>query len=184
MSLPLLIVGGRQEYARGPDLLLVEPEKDSIGIQKVRALQKFLQRKPYSSPIKTAVITQAEKLTLPAQNALLKTLEEPPDNSQIILLCPAESELLPTVVSRCFIKRLPEAKSLAERLEKPTEAAAANSQTAREFVTGQLYLLHRELHRHPQKTNVKLISALNLALSALKANVNPKLTLDVLALSY
>ena len=184
MSLPLLIVGGRNEFKPDPDLKLIEPENNSIGIKEIRELEKFLQRKPYHDPVKTVVITQADKLTLPAQQALLKTLEEPPAHSQIILLCPNENLLLPTIVSRCQVKYLSETELVPGRIEPPTAEAAASSETAREFVINQLRYLQYELRRHPETVNVKLIKALNQALTALKFNVNPKLTLDVLSLSY
>jgi len=60
---------------------------------------------------------EAEKLTLPAQNSLLKTLEEPPKSSLIILLASHSANLLPTIISRVKITRLP-AKS---QIELPPE---------------------------------------------------------------
>jgi len=190
MSLPCLITGGnlakrldQVNLAPNPDLLVIGPEP-SIGISNVRSLEKFLQRKPYQAPLKTVVITQADKLTLPAQQALLKTLEEPPAHSQIMLLCPSEELLLPTIVSRCLVKRLPETELVPGRIEKPTAEATVGTEAAKEFVTGQLRYLQYELRRHPETAKVKLIKALNQALTALKFNVNPKLTLDVLSLSY
>lgn len=190
MSLPLIISGAdhRQRLKQvdltpNPDRLIISSEKN-IGIGSVRTLEKFLQRKPYQENIKTAVITQADKLTLPAQQALLKTLEEPPAHSQIILLCPSENRLLPTIVSRCQVKHLPETESVPGRIEPPTAETAATAETAKEFVISQLRYLQYELRRHPETTNIKLIKALNLALTALKFNVNPKLTLDALSLSY
>lgn len=190
MALPCLITGGNLEkrldqvsLIPNPDLLVIDPEK-SIGISNVRSLEKFLQRRPYQLPVKTVIITQADKLTLPAQQSLLKTLEEPPAHSQIILLCPNESQLLPTIVSRCLVKHLSETELVPGRIEPPTAEAAASAETAREFVTNQLRYCQRELRLHPETVNVKLIKALNRALAALKANVNPKLTLDVLSLNY
>jgi DNA polymerase III delta prime subunit len=76
-------------------------EKNSIGIEDARQMQKFLMLKPYAREKKSVLVEGAETLTLEAQNALLKTLEEPPANSQIILTLPDESLLLPTIVSRC-----------------------------------------------------------------------------------
>jgi DNA polymerase III delta prime subunit len=86
-----------------PDFLWLKTteEKDSIGIEEARQLQKFLLLKPYSREKKAVLIEGAEALTIEAQNALLKTLEEPPANSQIILTLPDDSLLLTTIVSRC-----------------------------------------------------------------------------------
>lgn len=88
-----------------PDLLLIQASP-SLGINQVRQLQKFLGHKPYQAEIKAVVIPEAEKLTLPAQNAFLKTLEEPPKDSLIILCCQNEDQLLPTIISRCQIIKL------------------------------------------------------------------------------
>lgn len=190
MSLPLLIVGGRYQQRReqvrlkpDPDLLVIEPDR-SIGIKAVRELEQFLQRKPYAKPLKTVVIPRAELLTLPAQQALLKTLEEPPDHSQIILLAENESQLLPTVISRCLVRRLPDPDPVSGRLERPDAAAATSPAAAKTFVRRQLQYCHHRLRADPETVNIRLIRALILALSALDANVNPKLTLDVLSLSY
>jgi len=88
-----------------PDLITLQPS-NSLGISQIRALQQKLAFKPYSAAVKVALITQAEKLTIPAQNALLKTLEEPPAKTLIILLAPKKEDLLPTIVSRCQILQL------------------------------------------------------------------------------
>jgi|SRR3990167_2408878 len=208
MSLSLLITGGNHQRRLqqvkpepNPDLLVIDPEK-RVGIGAVRFLEKFLQRKPYQEPVKTVVIARADKLTLPAQQALLKTLEEPPAHSQIILLCSNENQLLPTIVSRCLVSRLPIVNLTKEELIAQEKiysqlsragtaqrfsliaAEATNSETAQQFVTGQLHYLHHRLRTHPETVNVKLIKALNRALSALKFNVNPKLTLEILSLNY
>jgi len=88
-----------------PDLINLEGET-SLGINQIRLLQKQLALKPYSAPFKIALITEAEKLTIPAQNALLKILEEPPARTLIILLAPQKEALLPTIISRCQLIHL------------------------------------------------------------------------------
>lgn len=88
------------------DLLVLKPE-NSIGIDQIRALKRFLSRRPYQAKMKIGLILEAEKLTLPAQNSFLKTLEEPPANSLIILLASQAESLLPTIISRAKIIRLP-----------------------------------------------------------------------------
>jgi replication-associated recombination protein RarA len=74
----------------------------SIGIEAVRELEHFLSlRVPrQNNPNRAVLIESAETLTLEAQNALLKTLEEPPDGTMIILTATHERALLPTIVSR------------------------------------------------------------------------------------
>ncbi|MEI6221945.1 MAG: DNA polymerase III subunit delta' [bacterium] len=85
-----------------PDLFLLQPfqGKKSTGIDQVRALQKSLSLKPFSSPYKFAIIDQAESLNREAANALLKVLEEPPAASLLILITAAPAKLLPTIISR------------------------------------------------------------------------------------
>jgi DNA polymerase-3 subunit delta' len=88
-----------------PDLLVLSPEL-SIGIDEIRNLQKFLQLKPFKEKRKIVVILEAQKLTTEAQNSLLKTLEEPPSDSFIILAVSVLSLMLPTIISRCEIVEL------------------------------------------------------------------------------
>ena len=91
-----------------PDLLLVQTKnnKSSIGIDQIREITKFLSIKPYNLKNKAVVIFDAHKLTVQAQNALLKTLEEPPGFAVIILESKSEDALLPTVISRCRLVEL------------------------------------------------------------------------------
>jgi len=86
-----------------PDRLTLtkEDSKKNVGISQVRKIVEFLSTKPYSSKYKVVVIESADKMTTQAQNALLKTLEEPPFFAIIILNSKTEQSLLPTVLSRC-----------------------------------------------------------------------------------
>lgn len=88
-----------------PDLLIVQADP-SVRISHIREAIQFLSRKPYQANIKAIVITEAEKMTIQAQNAFLKTLEEPPADSLIFLSSPNEDLLLPTIISRCQVIRL------------------------------------------------------------------------------
>ncbi len=90
-----------------PDIIRVTHEKISIGVDDVRIqINNDIQVKPYSGPYKIYIIDEAEKLTEAAQNALLKTIEEPPAYAVIILLTNNLNTLLPTVLSRCIILKL------------------------------------------------------------------------------
>ncbi len=88
------------------DVLVIRSD-NSIGINQIRGLKKFLSRRPYQAEIKIGLILEADKLTFPAQNSLLKTLEEPPAHSLIILLASHSEIFLPTIISRAKITRLP-----------------------------------------------------------------------------
>jgi DNA polymerase III delta prime subunit len=84
------------------DVSLVESDK-SIGIGDVREIQKRLFLKPLQSPKKAVIVDATLGITIEAQNALLKSLEEPPDNTIIILLVSNSEIVLPTIVSRCKV---------------------------------------------------------------------------------
>lgn len=98
--------GNPWQEKNNPDFFLIDPISD-IGIEEIRQLQKSLNLKPFSHPLKVALILKAESLTAEAQNALLKTLEEPPVNSLIFLATFDSALLIPTLVSRCQITQLP-----------------------------------------------------------------------------
>lgn len=85
------------------DTILVEQTETSIGIATIRALTKQLLFTPLSSPFVVALIRGADRMTPEAQNALLKTLEEPPAHTKILLEVDNEQHLLPTVVSRSMV---------------------------------------------------------------------------------
>lgn len=85
-----------------PDLIYVTHEKASIGVDEIRIqLNNDILIKPYSSPYKIYIIDEAEKMTEQAQNALLKTIEEPPEYAVIMLLTTSLGKVLPTIQSRC-----------------------------------------------------------------------------------
>lgn len=86
-----------------PDYLCleIEPDKTTISIDQVRGMQVFLAYKPYEGLCKVAVVGEAHRMREEAASALLKTLEEPPGRSYLILIAPSPSYLLPTIVSRC-----------------------------------------------------------------------------------
>ncbi len=91
-----------------PDIIWVTHEKPgSIGVDDIRGqLNNDIVIKPYSSKYKIYIIDEADKLTIQAQNALLKTLEEPPAYAVIILLTTNHEALLSTILSRCITLNL------------------------------------------------------------------------------
>ena len=86
-----------------PDIIYISHEKpNSIGIEDIREqLISDVSIKPYTGPYKIYIVDEAEKMTVQAQNALLKTIEEPPAYAVILLLVNNGSTLLPTIASRC-----------------------------------------------------------------------------------
>ena len=86
-----------------PDIIMVKHEKpNTISIDEIREqVVNDVDIKPYSSPHKIYIIADAEIMTPQAQNALLKTIEEPPEYAVIMLLTSNIDGLLPTIRSRC-----------------------------------------------------------------------------------
>jgi len=87
-----------------PDVRTIEPlaGKKEISIRQVRDLERDLRYRSFSGKCKIAIIDPAALMNASAQNALLKTLEEPPENSLMILVTPNAGALLPTLRSRCL----------------------------------------------------------------------------------
>lgn len=87
-----------------PDVTILSSDK-SIGVNTIREMIKDTGIKPYYGGKKIYIILDAENMTVQAQNSLLKTLEEPPEYVVIILTTINLNLLLPTLVSRCILKR-------------------------------------------------------------------------------
>ncbi len=100
-----------------PDIIYISHEKpNTIGVEDIRVqINGDIAIKPYSSPRKIYVINEGEKMTPQAQNALLKTLEEPPEYAVILILTTNVEALLPTVLSRCVVLNM---KPVSDRLVK------------------------------------------------------------------
>src|SRR5579884_2711449 len=101
-----------------PDLLWINTEEENSGVEMARRIIEHFKLKPYSAKGRVVVVVGAEELTTDAQNALLKTLEEPPPYGQLVLTASSENSLLPTILSRCHVTYL-------ENLEK-TDLSAFN----------------------------------------------------------
>lgn len=91
-----------------PDILYVTHEKpNTIGVDDIRAqINNDILIKPYSSRYKVYIVDEAEKMNPQAQNALLKTIEEPPAYGVILLLTINADLFLPTILSRCITLNL------------------------------------------------------------------------------
>ena len=100
-----------------PDIIYVSHEKPNIiSVDDIRhQLNNDIVIKPYSSKYKIYIVDEAEKMNIQAQNALLKTIEEPPAYGVILLLTTNADAFLPTILSRCITLNL---KSVNEELIK------------------------------------------------------------------
>lgn len=88
-----------------PDIIFITHEKPgTIGVDDIRRqINTDVAIKPYSGPKKIYIVSEGEKMTVQAQNALLKTLEEPPKYAVILILTDNVNTLLPTILSRCVV---------------------------------------------------------------------------------
>jgi len=184
-----------------PDNLIVKPEK-SIGINQIRQIKSFLVKKNWQGKGKKLVVVwQAQLMTSEAQNAFLKTLEEPPTNSLIILLVNNKSALLPTIISRCHLINLtPTASqpsvtsqtdwqelinaSLDQRL-KIAESIAKDREEARLWLENLISTLQNQLTQAENSDLAKLnrwLKLISQARQMLIDNVNPLRVLDWLML--
>lgn len=175
-----------------PDVYIIKSEKNSISIDSVRDLKKHIFQKPVHKNHKFIVIEEAEKLTLAAQNALLKLLEEPPHHAIIVLEAKDKSCLIPTILSRVVVRTagqklssqdLPptplifEAGSFEKSLEEISNAA-----NARDWLDEQIENAYKLLiaKLNQQSTNYQLLAFIEncaRARGACDANVNPKFVL-------
>jgi len=108
------------EAGQHPDVIVITPEKSRIKILTIRNLGHTLAVKPYEASQRVVVIDQAQTMNPEAGNSLLKLLEEPPENTVLILIADNKHNLLPTIVSRCqqvAFKPIP-GHAIAEYLEK------------------------------------------------------------------
>jgi len=84
-----------------PDVSLIEPEGQTIKIEQVRQMQRSLAFRPYEGRRRVIILTAADRMAHDIPNTLLKTLEEPPLHTVIILLANNSRFILPTILSRC-----------------------------------------------------------------------------------
>lgn len=90
-----------------PDIQHLQHAKPNlISVEEIRSMCADVQIKPYQREHKFYIISDAEKMNAQAQNALLKTLEEPPAYAHLLLLTSGENQLLPTVLSRCVMLKM------------------------------------------------------------------------------
>lgn len=98
------------ESGNHPDIIPVYPQKESrtgaLLVDDARLIKDDVMIRPYSSDWKIYIIPHADRMNQQAQNALLKTLEEPPSYAVLILLAESTEGFLPTVLSRCVLLRL------------------------------------------------------------------------------
>ncbi len=136
------------KIARGvhPDLLIVEPgDNGSIRIDQVRDVVDRAAYRPFEGKRRVVIVDEADALVPAAQNALLKTLEEPPPSSVFILITSRPAMLLDTVRSRCPQLRFPLAAAASVDEEARAVAARVLAQAAADGSPGGRLAATRDL---------------------------------------
>ncbi|HET7214912.1 MAG TPA: hypothetical protein VFL79_15075 [Terriglobia bacterium] len=99
------------------DLQLIEPITRYILIEQIRQLRATAYGRPFTLPQRVLIVDQAQAIHWQAADLLLKVLEEPPETTTIILLCPNAYELRPTIRSRCLtLQFAPVQEAVIERV--------------------------------------------------------------------
>ncbi len=181
-----------------PDIMWLTPLEDkvSISIDQVHELTMLLAYKPVAESYKVAIIAPADRLTLPAQQALLKTLEEPPENTQMILATSLPAKLLPTILSRAIISKSKE-RRITDKERKPdapdysslqtyslsaclklSDTLGKDRQDAIETLRGLLHAIRDESHKRPSTKILADEKAVITCIEQLDRNAHMKLALD------
>jgi DNA polymerase-3 subunit delta' len=123
-----------------PDVRLLEDDGQTLKIDQIRDLQRELSLSPYEGRYRVVVLSNFERATISAANALLKTLEEPAAQVVLILTAIDPGSLLPTIVSRCQgmgLRPLPLPQVVAA-LQSQWQAAPAQAELLAQLSAGRL----------------------------------------------
>ena len=167
---------GKKEISDYPYILKIVPVKKSIGIEAIRELRSFLSRRTTGSGNirRIVMIYEADLMTIEAQNALLKSVEEPPQDTVLILTASFTANLLPTILSRMQVLRVePISKSIAESMLSNTYDSAAL--TSAYYISGGRAALLLALLKH--ETEHPLVSAIEEAKQLLKRPLYERLVI-------
>lgn len=178
-------------FDHNPDLLIIDTD---YSISKVRQIQKFLSQKPFNHSSKIILIQHSDLLAAPAQNALLKSLEEPGDSNYFILTTTTPQAILPTIHSRCrLISKTSNITPIKTKILVSTGNIKADLSTADQlsadktsvapFLKNQLCLYQQRLLTDPSAQTQDAIDRLVTCLSMLSHHVDPKSVLDYFLLS-
>jgi len=178
------------------DCITIEPDPTSIGVGSMRGVISRLSIHPVASPFHAVIVRDAHTMTTEAQNAFLKTLEEPVGGAFIILESTEPDTLLPTILSRCQLINLGNTTeytdeeihtcidtlkffgevSVGKRLQK-IDSVAKTQADALAFINLAISSLHKELERHNFQ-RAELLRSFLTARTQILGNVNPKLAMD------
>lgn len=184
------------------ELELISSEGKAISIKQIRELIKKSSYASYSSQMpQLAVIWQADKMSIPAQNALLKLLEEPPKNFFLVLISAFPANILPTIDSRCQtvystdtdqttsqdseISQLDELLGGKLNFAQSIELAGEYSdQQQAILLTTSIIQKIKQSPSYPNPSAIKNIQLAGKTLTMIQTNVNAKLALENLLFNF
>ncbi len=193
------------DLLKNPDLHWLNPdtvpeEFGAMSIEQVRDMGGEMVMRPYEGmgEAKQAifVICKIELASVPAQNALLKSLEEPPAHVQFILTTSNIQRVLPTILSRCSAIELDKGASKTATAHLDTFSSASYTDLmemagkykekteANDFLKELLVELHSVNMRTPSGKNVKLLQQTLVSIDYLNKNVNTRLVLENLLFQF
>lgn len=163
------------ESNQHPDVHLIENDDSEIKIEYIRQLQKEISLKPYEGRKKVFIIDRAHRLNAESSNALLKTLEEPPKDSLIILVTDKPVLLFKTIISRCRM-----VKFCALRRQDLEEFLKKEYSLNKEFAHFLAYFSEGRLGQALRLKDTDMIQAKNKVID--RFALSPRINLDSLPL--
>jgi DNA polymerase III delta prime subunit len=178
--------------------IVINQNKTNVSIDDVRQLTETLSYGSYEGAVQTVIIYHADQATLPAQNALLKLLEEPPIKTQLFLTVENMERLLETILSRCTVIYASKndvenndydallyekayshlrASSFREVIDEASKYSDRSE--ALTFLQQLLIYLHSQLEKDPANAQLRIANGeVHSAIGLLEKNVNTKLVLE------
>src|SRR5258708_6986904 len=157
----------RMIWSEHADVAMVRPHKQIIRVKPMRELEREANFRPFEGAARVFIVEDADYMNEGASNALLKTLEEPPPTSHLILTTSNPTALLATIRSRCQIIRfapIPTAeveKFLVEQKSLSAEDARLLAHTAQGSI-GRALAGDVDTYRHRRETMLSVLRALTL----------------------
>lgn len=173
--------------------IFLDGQNQKIPIKQVRQFQSQIILSIPQNRHQIHCILEAQNLTLPAQHALLKTLEEPPPQTQIILTVDRPNSLLPTILSRCQLIKLhqtenpnlQDSKDFLKQIITSNHAQLihlaqdlAKKSTTSDQIKNLIQLLRDSIHNYPSSNRSKALQIISITSQDLNTNINPQIALE------
>ncbi len=156
-----------------PAFRFINPEGESIKIDNIRDFNQELAFSNYNSDRRYFIFFNTDLATISAQNAALKSIEEPPENTQIVLMTSTLEKLLPTIISRC------EVVSLKKTTQGKKSDYEETNDLYRKIISSKHFELIELANNYKERNEAilllnKLLSYLNFELNSNASKLNKK----------